>query len=62
MRVTLLGTALQLAPAPLLAGLGLPGICLALALAMAAQCAAVVWLLRRERHQEDADVSLVRAA
>ncbi|MEU5115156.1 MATE family efflux transporter [Streptomyces longwoodensis] len=62
LRVTLLGTALQLALAPLLAGLGLPGICLALALAMAVQCAAVAWLLRRERRQEDADVSLVRAA
>ncbi|MEU3508968.1 MATE family efflux transporter [Streptomyces longwoodensis] len=62
LRVTLLGTALQLALAPLLSGLGLPGICLALALAMAAQCAAVAWLLRRERRQEDADVSLVRAA
>ncbi|WP_419249451.1 hypothetical protein [Streptomyces longwoodensis] len=45
-----------------MAGLGLPGICLAPALAMAAQCAAVAWLLRRERRQEDADVSLVRAA
>jgi hypothetical protein len=47
LRVTLLGTALQLPLAYALSGLGLAGVCLALALAMAAQCAAVGWLLRR---------------
>ncbi|MGW2829323.1 MATE family efflux transporter [Streptomyces sp. NPDC001286] len=39
LRVTLLGTALQLPLAYGLSGLGLPGVCLALALAMAVQCA-----------------------
>ncbi|MET8945601.1 MATE family efflux transporter [Streptomyces sp. NPDC004542] len=41
LRVTLLGTAVQLPLAYALSGLGLPGVCLALALAMAVQCAAV---------------------
>ncbi|MGI5454117.1 MATE family efflux transporter [Streptomyces sp. CA-249302] len=62
LRVTLLGTAVQLPLAYALSGLGLPGICLALALAMAVQCAAVALLFRRARRQEDAEVSLVRAA
>ncbi|MFD8305589.1 MATE family efflux transporter [Streptomyces sp. NPDC059690] len=39
LRVTLLGTALQLPLAYGLSGLGLPGVCLAPALAMAVQCA-----------------------
>ncbi|MFE7860400.1 MATE family efflux transporter [Streptomyces sp. NPDC057403] len=39
LRVTLFGTALQLPLAYGLSGLGLPGVCLALALAMAVQCA-----------------------
>ncbi|MFG2548706.1 MATE family efflux transporter [Streptomyces sp. NPDC048581] len=62
LRVTLLGTAVQLPLAFALSGLGLPGVCLALALAMAAQCAAVLVLLRRARRQEGGDVSLVRVA
>ncbi|SDN84299.1 hypothetical protein SAMN04487981_10724 [Streptomyces sp. cf386] len=62
LRVTLLGTAVQLPLAFGLSGLGLPGACLALALAMAAQCAAVPVLLRRVRRQEGGDVSLVRVA
>ncbi|MEW2156800.1 MATE family efflux transporter [Streptomyces sp. NPDC007189] len=47
LRVTLLGTAVQLPLAYALGGLGLPGVCLALALAMAVQCAAVAALLAR---------------
>ncbi|WP_329548115.1 MATE family efflux transporter [Streptomyces sp. NBC_01356] len=59
LRVTLLGTVFQLPLAYALSGLGLPGICLALALSMAVQCAVLrVWAGR----QEDAEVSLVRAA
>ncbi|MEU9985641.1 MATE family efflux transporter [Streptomyces sp. NPDC048045] len=60
LRVTLAGTAVQLALARALSGLGLPGICLALALAMAAQCGAVTLLLRRAGRQ-GAEVSFVRA-
>lgn len=57
--MTLLGTVFQLPLAYALSGLGLPGICLALALSMAVQCAVLrVWAGR----QEDAEVSLVRAA
>jgi Na+-driven multidrug efflux pump len=60
LRVTLLGTAVQLPLAYALSGLGLPGVCLALALAMAVQCAAVGVLLRRNRSQEETAVSLAR--
>ncbi|MFE2063953.1 MATE family efflux transporter [Streptomyces sp. NPDC059467] len=60
LRVTLLGTAVQLLLAHTLSGLGLPGICLALALAMGVQCAAVAVLLSRA--QEETEFSLVRAA
>ncbi|MFF7749846.1 MATE family efflux transporter [Streptomyces sp. NPDC007971] len=60
LRVTLAGTAVQLALARALSGLGLPGICLALALAMAVQCGAVTLLLRRAGRQ-GAEVSFVRA-
>lgn len=57
--MTLLGTVFQLPLAYALSGLGLPGICLALALSMTVQCAVLrVWAGR----QEDAEVSLVRAA
>ncbi len=56
LRVTLLGTAVQLPLAYGLSWLGLPGVCLALALAMALQ-----WALLR-RLQEGSEVSLVRAA
>lgn len=59
LRVTLLGTAVQLPLAYALSGLGLPGICLAFALCMAVQCAALFAGVRR---QEEARVSLVRAA
>ncbi|WP_369242938.1 MATE family efflux transporter [Streptomyces sp. R21] len=65
LRVTLLGTAVQLPLAHALSGLGLPGICLAMALSMAVQCAAVavlLWRAGRARRQEEASVSLVRAA
>lgn len=47
LRVTLLGTAVQLPLAYGLSGLGLPGVCLALALSMGVQCAAVGAVLRR---------------
>ncbi|MFF3906433.1 MATE family efflux transporter [Streptomyces sp. NPDC001848] len=60
LRVTLLGTAVQLPLAYALSGLGLPGVCLALGLAMAAQCAAVTVLLLQGRHQEQTGVSLAR--
>ncbi|MFI0809940.1 MATE family efflux transporter [Streptomyces echinatus] len=63
LRVTLLGTAVQLPLAYVLAGLGLPGVCLALALAMAVQCAAAVVLLpRRTGRQEETGVSSARVA
>lgn len=59
--MTLTGTAVQLPLAYALSGLGLPGICLALALSMTVQCAVLfVWIGRHR--QEDARVSLVRAA
>ncbi|MFD3615663.1 MATE family efflux transporter [Streptomyces sp. NPDC058676] len=61
LRVTVLGTAVQLPLAYGLTGLGLPGVCLALALAMAVQCGVVLVLFRRGPRQEEADVSLVRA-
>lgn len=61
LRVTLVGTAVQLPLAYALAGLGLPGVCLALALAMAVPCAAVAVLLRRARRQEETGVSSARA-
>ncbi|WP_225831151.1 MATE family efflux transporter [Streptomyces sp. NK08204] len=56
LRVTLLGTAVQLALARALSGVGLPGICLAMALAMAVQSGAVAVLVRRGRRQEEAEV------
>ncbi|MET7474449.1 MATE family efflux transporter [Streptomyces sp. NPDC005648] len=62
LRVTVLGTAVQLPLAHLLSGLGLPGVCLALALAMAVQCAALGVLFRRAGRQEEAEVSLARVA
>lgn len=60
LRVTLLGTAVQLPLAHALGGLGLPGVCLALALAMALQCAAVAALLWRAGHREEAGAPPVR--
>ncbi|MEV5309000.1 MATE family efflux transporter [Streptomyces sp. NPDC052610] len=63
LRVTVLGTAVQLPLAYGLSGLGLPGVCLALALAMAVQCAAVAVLARRARRRQEETVgSLARAA
>jgi Na+-driven multidrug efflux pump len=63
LRVTLLGTAVQLPVAYALSGLGLPGICLALALSMAVQCTAVGLLLARaRRRQEELRRSLLRVA
>ncbi|MER6355765.1 MATE family efflux transporter [Streptomyces sp. NPDC001634] len=59
LRVTLLGTVVQLPLAHVLSGLGLPGICLAFALSMALQCGALLLLARR---QEGVRVSWVRAA
>ncbi|MEU2153738.1 MATE family efflux transporter [Streptomyces sp. NPDC019396] len=47
LRVTIAGTLLQLPLAHGLSGLGLPGVCLAMALAVAVQCAALARLLRR---------------
>ncbi|MGW7824013.1 MATE family efflux transporter [Streptomyces puniciscabiei] len=61
LRVTLLGTVVQLPLAYALGSLGLPGICLALALAMTVQCAAVAVLLRRTGRHGKAGVSLARA-
>ncbi|MBG0855977.1 MATE family efflux transporter [Streptomyces spinoverrucosus] len=49
LRVTVVGTAVQLPLAYGLSGLGLPGVCLALALAMTVQCAAAFPLFRRRR-------------
>ncbi|PWI18880.1 MATE family efflux transporter [Streptomyces sp. Act143] len=57
LRVTLLGTAVQLPLAYGLSGLGLPGVCLAMALAMAVQCAVVGVVLGRSRRQEETEVS-----
>ncbi|MFF4015024.1 MATE family efflux transporter [Streptomyces sp. NPDC001843] len=60
-RITLLGAVVQLPLAHALSGLGLPGVCLALALAMAVQCTALVVLLRRARNKEEAGVTPARA-
>ncbi|MEU1365046.1 MATE family efflux transporter [Streptomyces sp. NPDC005803] len=49
-RITVCGVALQLALAFSLSGSGLPGICLAMALAMALQCAAIAKLYGRTGH------------
>ncbi|MBT2674828.1 polysaccharide biosynthesis C-terminal domain-containing protein [Streptomyces sp. ISL-14] len=62
LRVTVLGTAVQLPLAYGLSGLGLPGVCLALAVAMGVQCAGALVLFRRARRQEGSDVSLARVA
>ncbi|WP_369168753.1 MATE family efflux transporter [Streptomyces sp. R28] len=62
LRVTVLGTAVQLPLAYGLSGLGLPGVCLALAVAMGVQCAVVLVVFRRARRQEGSDVSVVRVA
>jgi Na+-driven multidrug efflux pump len=59
LRVTVVGTAVQLPLALALSGLGLPGICLALALSMTVQCAALLMWARRH---EDVRRSFVGAA
>ncbi|MGW0612243.1 MATE family efflux transporter [Streptomyces sp. NPDC002788] len=61
LRVTVLGTAVQLAFAYALTGLGLPGVCLALGLGAAVQCAPVGLLFGRAPDQEETAVSSVRA-
>ncbi|MFG2571845.1 MATE family efflux transporter [Streptomyces sp. NPDC048481] len=63
LRVTLLGTAVQLPLAYALSALGLPGICLALALSMGVQSLAVGAALRRTwpRRREEAAGALARA-
>lgn len=60
LRVTVLGTAVQLGLAYALTGSGLPGVCLAMGLAAAVQCAVAGLLLRRDRAQEETGVSSVR--
>ncbi|MGW1865443.1 MATE family efflux transporter [Streptomyces mauvecolor] len=61
-RITGCGVVIQLALAHGLSGIGLPGICLAMALAAAAQCAALAWLCRRvPRRQQVVDGSVLRA-
>ncbi|MFD5427996.1 MATE family efflux transporter [Streptomyces sp. NPDC127084] len=47
LHVTVAGTLVQLPLAYVLSGFGLPGVCLAMALAAGVQCAALVWLFRR---------------
>ncbi|MFF5368534.1 hypothetical protein [Streptomyces sp. NPDC013187] len=61
LRVTALGTVVQLALAYALTGLGLHGVCLAPAFAAAVQCALVRLLFRRAPVQEETGVSSVRA-
>ncbi|GAA1417987.1 hypothetical protein GCM10009601_12910 [Streptomyces thermospinosisporus] len=53
LRITVFGTAVQLVLAHALTGLGLPGVALAPALAMAVQCAGLMVPLRRTRPQEE---------
>ncbi|WP_329049942.1 MATE family efflux transporter [Streptomyces violaceus] len=61
LRVTVLGAVVQLALAYSLTGLGLPGVCLALALATAVQCGLAGVLFRRAPAQEETGVSPARA-
>ncbi|MFJ9036268.1 MATE family efflux transporter [Streptomyces sp. NPDC102406] len=59
LRVTLLGAALQLPCAAWLSGLwGLPGVCVALAAAMAVQCGCLLAMARRAAGQEEVVASL----
>ncbi|KDN75153.1 transporter [Streptomyces olindensis] len=60
LRVTVLGTAVQLGLAYALTGYGLPGVCLAMALAAAVQCASAGLLFRRAPAQEETGVSPAR--
>ncbi|MFJ8665776.1 MATE family efflux transporter [Streptomyces sp. NPDC093600] len=60
-RITIAGVLAQLPLAYALSGLGLPGICLAMALAMAGQCAALGMLHRRTPLRQEADIDLSRS-
>lgn len=60
-RITIAGVLAQLPLAYALSGLGLPGICLAMALAMAGQCAALGLLHRRTPLRQEADIDLSRS-
>jgi Na+-driven multidrug efflux pump len=60
LRVTVLGTAVQLPLAYGLTGLGLPGVCLALAVGTAVQCGLAGMLFRRAQAQVETGVSSVR--
>ncbi|MFI9149151.1 MATE family efflux transporter [Streptomyces sp. NPDC053367] len=62
LRVTVLGTAVQLPLAYGLSGLGLPGICLAMALSMGLQGVVAAALFRRAGRRAEAAASLIRAA
>jgi putative MATE family efflux protein len=62
LRVTLLGTAVQLPLAHALSPLGLPGICLALALAMTLQYGFAALLFARSRNREESKTPFTRAA
>ncbi|CAM5375375.1 MATE family efflux transporter [Streptomyces xanthochromogenes] len=59
-RITACGVALQLALAHALSGLGLPGVCLAMAVAAAVQCAALARFRRGGGRQRLVDGSVVR--
>jgi putative MATE family efflux protein len=59
-RITTCGVLAQLALAYGLSGAGLPGICAAMAAAMALQCAAVARLYRRTPHPETGDAGRAR--
>ncbi|MGW5530191.1 MATE family efflux transporter [Streptomyces xanthochromogenes] len=59
-RITACGVALQLALAHALSGLGLPGVCLAMAVAAAVQCAALARFRRSGGRQRLVDGSVVR--
>ncbi|MFF1724757.1 MATE family efflux transporter [Streptomyces sviceus] len=61
LKVTLLGTAAQLALAYACTDLGLPGVCLALALAMALQCGIVLLLFRRAGTRVEGEAEASRA-
>ncbi|MET9434619.1 MATE family efflux transporter [Streptomyces sp. NPDC006551] len=60
-RITVAGVLAQLPLAYALSGLGLPGICLAMALAMAGQCAALALLHRRTPLRQEADIVFSRS-
>ncbi|MFD5191817.1 MATE family efflux transporter [Streptomyces sp. NPDC058357] len=61
-RITACGVALQLALAYGLSGSGLPGICLAMALAMALRCAAIARMYRRTEHPTATDCDKSRVS